>query len=55
MTFSRYILLSLFFLGILLSCAKKEEKVAAKPLDPDKVPMMVTHSVKTLISDSGIT
>ena len=55
MTFSRYILLSLFFLGILLSCAKKEEKVAAKPLDPDKVPMMVTHNVKTLISDSGIT
>ena len=55
MRFSRYILLSLFFASLLLSCTKKDEKVASKPLDPDKVPMMVTHNVKTLISDSGIT
>ena len=55
MRFSRYILLSLFFASLLLSCTKKDEKVVSKPLDPDKVPMMVTHSVKTLISDSGIT
>ncbi|MGN0214354.1 MAG: LPS export ABC transporter periplasmic protein LptC [Muribaculaceae bacterium] len=55
MRFSRYILVSLLLVGMMVSCAKKVEKAPAKPLDPDQVPMMVTHSVKTLISDSGIT
>lgn len=46
-------LLLLFCLAI--SCAKEAEKAPAKPIDPDVVPMMVTHNVKTLISDSGTT
>jgi len=55
MSASRNILLALLLFSLMLSCTKEAEKVSSKPLDPDKVPMMVTHNVKTLISDSGTT
>ncbi|MCI6894211.1 MAG: LPS export ABC transporter periplasmic protein LptC [Bacteroidales bacterium] len=55
MASSRHILLSLLLFSLVISCTKEVEKAPSKPLDPDKVPMMVTHNVKTLISDSGTT
>lgn len=39
----------------LLSCNKKEEDSVAIEFDPEVIPSMVTDSVVTLISDSGIT
>ena len=55
MKLSRHILPLLMVLCILLSCARQAETVEVKPLNPDSVPMMVTHNVRTLISDSGVT
>ncbi|MGM9804077.1 MAG: LPS export ABC transporter periplasmic protein LptC [Muribaculaceae bacterium] len=55
MNVSRNILLSFLATSLMLSCSHEAEKAPSKPLDPDVVPMMVTHNVKTLISDSGIT
>ena len=52
---SRHILLTLLLMGMMLSCARQTDTVAPKPINPDSVPMMVTHNVRTLISDSGVT
>lgn len=40
---------------LLFSCKHKTDVAPAVQLNPDSVPMMVTHKVRTLISDSGIT
>jgi len=43
--------MSLFF----LSCKDKDENLVAFAYDPEVVPSMITDTVTTLISDSGIT
>lgn len=40
---------------LLVSCKDKSENLVSFDYDPEKVPTMVTDSVTTLISDSGIT
>lgn len=43
--------MSFFF----VSCREKDENLVAFSYDPEQVPTMITDSVTTLISDSGIT
>lgn len=38
-----------------LSCRDKKENLVAIAYDPEVVPTMITDTVTTLISDSGIT
>ena len=45
------VVMSLFF----VSCKDKDENLVPLRYDPEKVPTMITDSVTTLISDSGIT
>lgn len=45
------VVVSLFF----LSCKDKDENLVAFAYDPEVVPSMITDTVTTLISDSGIT
>lgn len=45
------VVMSFFF----VSCREKDENLVAFSYDPEQVPTMITDSVTTLISDSGIT
>ncbi len=45
------VVMSFFF----VSCREKDESLVAFSYDPEQVPTMITDSVTTLISDSGIT
>ena len=38
-----------------VSCQKKEQAAIAVKFDPNLIPTMITDSVSTLISDSGVT
>ena len=50
-TIAAMVVMSLFF----VSCKEKDENLVPFNYDPEQVPTMVTDSVTTLISDSGVT
>lgn len=52
---TRHLPAALIVAALLHSCAGGDDKQPVSQIDPDEVPMMVTHQVRTLISDSGIT